>query len=60
MAALILDILSKNTITTIHFHPCNPVLLSLNTGFILLCEIFLSYIFVYLVVFGNIMCKLEK
>ena len=35
----------------IHFHPCNPVLVPQNT-----C----SNLFMYLVVFGNIMWKLEN
>ena len=38
---------------TIHFHPCNPVLLPQDIFSILVCGIFLSNLFMYLVAFGN-------
>ena len=44
----------------IHFHPCNPVLVPQNTCSIMFCGIFLSHLLAYLVVFGNIMWKLEN
>ena len=44
----------------IHFHPCHPVLLPGNNCSILFYGIFLSNLFVYLVVFCNILRKLEN
>ena len=59
MAALISGHPVQKSIT-IHFHPCNPVPLPQNTCSILFCGILLSNVFVCLVVFGNIMWKLEN
>ena len=52
MAALISGHPVQKSIT-IHFHPCNPVLLPQNNCSILFCGILLSDLFVYLVAFDN-------
>ena len=43
----------------IHFHICNPALLPKNTCPIL-WDLVSNSVFLYLVAFGNIMCKLEN